>query len=349
MLGMRSGRRGRAARPIAVVAAVALWSLPGAPCHAQTEDELASARRLFAEAIADQDGKRYDSALEKFRRVAAVRNTANVRYRIASCLDALGHLAEAMGDYEQTARIGEGDRSAADAVRAASARAAQLDRIVPRLILVLPPDAPPQTQVRVDDAPVDAASLRDALPLDPGHHTIAATAPGDAPFRTGVTLPEGSRVSISVTLVPATPPAPEPPAQTTGTATVETPAPPPPPAIPPRRGAPAGAWVAIGLGGALAAGSVVSFVLRASNLDTMNRDCTATGSGLSCPQSRQSEVSSARDAAQVEGPLGIGLAASAVVAAGLGAWLWVSASGDVHVTPVMTHGGGALVVGGVLE
>jgi hypothetical protein len=345
MLGVRSGRTGRAARPFAAVAALCSLSLASAPSRAQTEDELASARRLFTEAVGDQEAKRYDSALEKFRRVASVRNTANVRYRIASCLDALGHLAEALGDYEQAARLGETDRSAVDAVRAASARAAQLDRLVPRLVLVLPPDAPPQTEIRVDDVTIDAASLRDALPLDPGHHTIAATAPGDAPFRTGVTLPEGSRVSISVTLVPepggASEPAP------TGGATAEVPAPPPPP-HPAGHGAPVGAWVAIGLGGALAAGSVVSFVLRASNLSTLDRDCAAAGSGLSCPQSRQDEVSSARNAAQVQGPLGIGLAASAVVATGLGVWLWATASGDVGVTPVVTRTGAALVLGGAL-
>lgn len=347
MLGVRSGRLGRAARPFAAVAVVAaLWS---ASSRAQTEDELASARRLFTEAVADQDARRYDSALEKFRRVAAVRNTANVRYRIASCLDALGHLAEALGDYEQAARLGEADRSAVDAVRAASARAAQLDRVVPRLLLVLPADAPPRTEVRVDDVTVDAASLRDALPLDPGHHTIAATAPGDLPFRTGVTLPEGSHVSISVTLVPEPPAGPDSSAPAGGT-TAEVPAhaPPHPPPPPSGHGAPAGAWVAIGLGGALAAGLVVSFVLRASNLSTMNRDCSADGSGLSCPQSLQEQVTSARNAAQVEGPLGIGLAASAAVAAGLGVWLWATASGDVRVTPVVTRTGGALVLGGAL-
>jgi hypothetical protein len=347
MLGMRSGRRGRAARPFAV-AAVAAWILSTTPCHAQTEEELASARRLFTEAVTDQDARRYDSALEKFRRVAAVRNTANVRYRIASCLDALGRLAEAMGDYEQAARLGETDRSAVDAVRAASTRAAQLDRIVPRLVLVLPPDAPPQTEVRVDDVLVGAADLRDALPLDPGHHTIVATAPGDAPFRAGVTLPEGGRVSISVTLEPAAPPGPEPPAPPQAASTTVATSPLAPPDRTTGRHAPAGAWVAMGLGGALAVGSVVSFVLRASNLSTMNRDCTTAGAGLSCPQSRQAEVSSARNAAQVEGPLGIGLAASAVVAAGLGVWLWTTASGDLRVTPVVTPTGATLVVGGAL-
>jgi hypothetical protein len=343
MLGVRSGRPGRAARSIAAAVAVAaLWS---AGARAQTEGELASARRLFTEAVADQDAKRFDSALEKFRRVAAVRNTANVRYRIASCLDALGHVAEALGDYEQAARLGETDRTAVDAVRAASARAAQLDRLVPRLVLVLPADAPPQTEVRVDDVTVDAASLRDALPLDPGHHTIAATAPGDAPFRTGVTLPEGGRVSISVTLAPEPTGAPEP--LPPGGTTAEVPVP-PSPARPAGHGAPAGAWLAIGLGGALAVGSVVSFVLRASNLSTLDRDCSAAGSGLSCPQSRQDQVTSARNAAQVQGPLGIGLATSAVVATGLGVWLWATASGDVHVTPVVTRTGAALVVGGAL-
>jgi hypothetical protein len=315
--------------------------------RAQTEDDLVAARKLFSEAVADEGAKLYDTALEKFRRVAAVKDTANVRYRVASCLEALGRRAEALASYEAAQRLGGGDPGAADVVHAAASRAEQLDRALPRLTVLVPSSAPPGTQVRVDDAPADIGSLRDGVPLDPGLHTITATAPGDAPFRTGVTLPEGGRVAITVTLEPMAAPTAE---------ASRAPVPPPAPPQAPERvasagGAPAGAWVALGIGGALAAGSITSFVLRASNLDTLTRDCQSAGSGaLSCPATRSSEVNAAHNAAAIQGPLGIGLAAGAVLAAGIGVWLLASTHADgVHVTPVVTQTGGMLVLGGSIS
>src|SRR5262245_58006166 len=77
----------------AVVALAALAALP-ASAAAQTPDELRAARELFQEAFKDEQDKRYDDALEKFRRVARVRESASVRYRIATVLAALGKLRE---------------------------------------------------------------------------------------------------------------------------------------------------------------------------------------------------------------------------------------------------------------
>jgi hypothetical protein len=313
-----------------------------APAPASDED-LAAARKLFTDAVSDQDAKRYDTALEKFRRVQAVKDTANVRYRIATCLEALGRRAEALANYQATIRLGEGDRTATDAVRAANEHAAELDRVIPRLTVVLPGDAPAGTQVRVDDAPVDAAALGGPLPFEPGAHTITATAPGHVPFQTGVTLPEGGRVSITV-ILPAT-------TASSASAPASSAAPPPPPPPPPNRGGggpPAGAWIAAGAGVALAAGSVLSFVLRQSNLNKLSTDCPTKGADgkLQCPQSLTNEVNSARDAAAVEGPLAIGLAAGAAVSAGIAVWLFAAPRHDgVTVAPVVSQHGGMLVVG----
>jgi hypothetical protein len=339
MRDARSIRRGAV-----LAAAVSAIVLHAAKVRAQSDDDLAAARRLFADAVADQDAKRFDTALEKFRRIDAVKDTANVRYRIASCLEALGKRADALANYQAAERLGAGEHGATEVVRAASARASDIDRVLPRLVVVLPADAPAGTQVRVDDSPVDPGGMHDGLVLDPGLHTITATATGDAPFRTGVTLPEGGRVSIAVTLERLPPSPPEP---STGPA----PPPPPPPALGESGGAPASAWVAFAVGGVLAAGAITSFALRASNLATLNRDCQGAGGGgaLSCPQSRSDEVDTARNAALVEGPLGIGLAAGAVVAGALGVW-WVASShgGGVRVTPAVTGTGGGILVGGTL-
>ena len=336
-------RRSALALSLLVVAAVAR-SAPGRP---RATTQLAAARQLFSEAVADEDAKRFDTALEKFRRVAAVKDTANVRYRIASCLEALGRRAEAArelrgcrearGAGESGARRPSGRPRARRAIWRGSCRA---------LSVVLPADAPATTEVRIDDAPVDRAALADGLLLDAGHHTIRATAPGDSPFETAVTLPEGGHVSITVTLTPVAPLAGPPAGQTLG----QAPSGPSgdgeaKPAVP-THPSHVGAWIAIGVGGALAVGSVVSFVLRQSNIGTIDNDCSGS-STLQCPSSKQSEVTDARNAAQWQGPLALGLAAGAVVGVGIGAWLLATTpSQSVSVGPAFLRDGGLLVVRG---
>jgi hypothetical protein len=319
-----------------------------APAAAQSAADLDAARKLFTDAMSDEEAKRYDTALEKFRRVAAVKDTANVRFRIASCLDALGRQAEALSNYEAAVKLGEDEKLTPDVMRAFRAHAAELDRQVPRLSIVLPADAPAGTEVRVDDAPVDRSALAGGLPLDVGHHTIRATAPGDSPFETAVTLPVGGHVSIAVTLTPVSAPPGPPPGPTLGHG------PSGPPADggekhPPVTTHPShlGAWIAIGVGGALAVGSVVSFVLRQTNIGTINNDCSGNGNSVQCPPSKASEVNAAHDAAQWQGPLAIGLGAGAVVGLGIGAWLLAtSPSQTVSVAPAFLRDGGLLVVQG---
>ncbi len=351
---MRRPRLARTSSRLALAAALVLRLAP-VPASAQTDDELAGARKLFADAVADEDASRYDTALDKFRRVEAVKDTANVRYRIATCLEALGRRAEALTNYRAAVGLAEGDRTAADAARESAVRATQLDRIVPHLTVVVPPNAPPETQVRVDDQPVDASALRSPLLLDPGHHSIAADAPGMAPYRTGVTLPEGGAVTITIALEPPTVAS-----TSAGTAQPGTDAG-PLPVSPPADAYSGTSPLAIGLlglGGALAAGSAVSFVLRSSNLDTLNRDCanppSAPASGsLNCPDSRMNEVNGAHSAAAAEGPIGWGLAAGAAASIGAGVWLLLRphpahAGSGVGVAPVVSQNGGMLVVTGPL-
>jgi hypothetical protein len=349
-------RRAPPARPATRVALAALataiaaaMTLGGVGARAQTDDELATARKLFAEAVADEDANRYDTALEKFRRVAAVKETANVRYRIATCLEYLGHRAQALADYATAVRLAETEKNGAEVGREASARAAQLDRIVPHLAVVLPPDAPPDTQVRIDDQPMTADALRNPIVLDTGNHTLVAEAAGRVPYHTGVTLPEGGSVRITVALEPLGATDGGPPGDA-GSRPID------------QQGTVAGlspsplAIGLLGLGGALAIGSIVSFALRSSNLDTMTRDCTLPPSPdgtLNCPRRTMNDVNGARSAALTEGPLGWGLAIGAVGALGAGTWLLLSRHPEaepraVRLAPVVSHQGGMLVVSGPL-
>lgn len=343
-------------RPLALALVLAsALALHARPCRAQDEDALASARRLFTEAVADEDARRYEPALDKFRRVAAVKETANVLYRIASCLDALGRRAEAVAAYDSVVRLGSPDPPSAAAVQASRSRATQLELTIARLAVRVPADAPADTEVQVDDAPIGRAALDSALPVEPGRHTLRATASGRRPFDTAVQLEAGGRVTIAITLPPVEAQAPSPPpASLPSPAPSPRRAPAPPAEAGPEREVPAGAWIAAGVGGALAVGSIASFVLRSGNLATLDRDCRATASGsLSCPAWTTAEVNGAHDAAKVEGPLGIGLAAGAAAAFGVGAWLFFGSPARspsaLVVAPAVSRRTAGIFVQGALE
>jgi hypothetical protein len=307
---------------------VALWV---GSAIAQSDDAVAQARATFAEGIGDENAGRYETALAEFQRVAAFRETANVRFRIASCLESLGRRAEALASYEATVRLGEGDPSGADAVAASSERAAQLGHIVAQLTIALPSPTPSGTELHLDDGALDPATLGAPIRVDPGNHTITVTSPGFAPFRSGVTLIEGSRLRLAIDLVPLGEP------RESG-------------AVSEPRSPPVAGYVAFGVAGALAAGSIVSLVLRASNLATLDRDCTpGAGGSLSCPRSSMREVDSAHDDAKVQGPLAIGLGVGAAVAVGVGIWLVLSPrskaaphSSGMQVVPLLFERGGGL-------
>jgi hypothetical protein len=351
-------RRRRYAWVLAAALSASGATLVPMPVCAQSEAELDAARKLFAQAMKDQGEKRYDVALDEFRRVAQVRDTANVRYRIATCLEALGHNAAAVASYELAAKLGEGDATVADAVRASKDRAAQLSTSVARLTILLPDRMPADADVRVDDVKVDPAILRDPLVLEAGHHTISATATGAAPFRTAVTLTEGGRVSITVPLEPS-PPAqsPDTVAMPAASAAVTTPArrPRAERPSPSSHPAPTVAYVVLGAGGLLAGASIVALVLREENIHTIDSACTAPAGGgaLTCPPSRHDEVSSVRSAAELEGPLAAGFAVASAAAIGVGLYLlWSSpalpASRALRVVPVLSRSGGALELRGAL-
>jgi hypothetical protein len=324
-------------RALAVIASLAYMALPDVPALAQSEEALAAARATFADGVTDESAKRYEAALEEFRQVATVRETANVRYRIASCLEALGRRADALASYETAVRIGTGDASSAEAVEEARERAARLDRVVARLTLSFSAPPPAGAEVRVDETLVDPKAVGDAIRLDAGPHSVMATAPGAPPFRTAVTLLEGSRLTLAVDLQPFAG------ADMAASGSRARGG----------RSASVGGYVAFGMGAALAVGSVVSLVLRASSLGTLERDCSGTGNTLSCPQSRSAEINGAHDAAQIEGPLGIGLGLGAAVAVGLGVWLMVTASPDGTLASshqsvrlgamLVSHGGGIML------
>jgi hypothetical protein len=119
----------------------------------RTDAELGAARQLFAEALRAEKEKRFDVALDGFRRVREVRDTAPVEYRIGTCLEGLGRLPEAISAYTAAVRLSEGDAAAADVGAGSRERIDALSKLVPP---PPPAQAPPDSGPHPDEKPPPA-------------------------------------------------------------------------------------------------------------------------------------------------------------------------------------------------
>ena len=296
-------------------------------------EELKAAREMFQDAYKDEQEKRFAQALEKFQRVAAVKESASVRYRIGSVLEQLGRLREARDSFRalaaSKASLSTPEQEIADN---AAERAHQLDRKVPKLVLRLQPDAPPDTRVSIDGAPVPASAAPRRIELDPGEHLVQASSPTTQPSESKVTLTEGGEVDFTVML---------------GAKTV---APPPPP---PEQRNNTLAYVALGAGGVLLVTGVVLLGIREGDISDIKSACGESGN---CPSAMKDDLQSKHDQAQLFGPLGIGLGIAGIAVAGTGAYLLFRPSAKpaeaqsnttgIRVSPRPVAGGAMLGVGG---
>jgi hypothetical protein len=332
---LRSGRWLLAAAWFAAFSALSSPSRGQAPTPPpRTEAELVAARQLFAEALRDEQDRRFEVALDRFRRVREVRDTASVEYRIATCLEGLGRLAEALAAYDDAIRMTEGDATAGDVAAGSRERIDALSRRVAHLHLTLSTHAAPDAELRVDGRPQAGGDIV----LDPGSHRVEATATGAAPFRSDIALPEGGGLSLTVPLDPLPATAKAAPgdderrmgerrSQATSTATW--------------------GWVALSAGGVLVAASATSFILRERDIRTANRDCPGGG----CLGEIDAEALSATNRARIEGPLGAGLGAAGVAAVALGVYLVVASparASTISLVPMACRDGAGLELRGGL-
>ena len=250
---------------------------------------------MFGEALADQEAKRYAVALDKFRRVAEVRDTAQVEYRIGSCLESLGERRAALIAYDHAAHLGRGDAQAQDVVASANEHIAALAADMGKLgIVVRGADAP---DVRVDGTPASADELGSAIVLEPGDHVVEVTAPKMKPARANVTLVRGKKLDLTIDLV------------------VDKPVEPPP--LPPPQLSHKRQYIGIALvsaGAAFAIGAGVSLFVRNDLIDTIKSDCP----GNVCQWSQRSDIEGKRSTANALAPVAAVLGGVALACAGLG-------------------------------
>lgn len=163
--------------------------LPG-EAHAQTAAELVAARALFADGVELEKKKDYAAALEKFRKVAAIKSTAIVRYHEGFCAEKLGRWIEALDAYAKATIEGQGDPKQKDAVEAARKADAALRPRVPRIRAKVTGTQKGKWELRIDGTPISAALLDTPVPVDVGKHLVELSGEGIAPVAQEITVAE---------------------------------------------------------------------------------------------------------------------------------------------------------------
>lgn len=157
---------------LTLLAGAGLWP---SPSLAQTPEETRG-RALFAEGQKAMEARDYATACPRFEESYKVSGVAGALLNWADCEEARGRLATALDLWKQ----GEA-KVVRDAERAefVARRIATLDPRVPRLEVVAPSPPPAELRVEIDGRVVSASS--GAIPLDPGKHTLRASAKGMLP------------------------------------------------------------------------------------------------------------------------------------------------------------------------
>ncbi|WP_437874295.1 hypothetical protein [Sorangium sp. So ce513] len=160
-----------------------------------------AARQLMAQ------GKHADACpkLEESQRLDPGIGT---QFNLAVCYEQIGRTASAWSMFLEVA----GAAKAAGQVereKVARQRATALEPRLIRLTITAPGDAPADLQVKRDGAVVGRAQWGIPVPVDPGKHTIEATAGGKAPFTKTIELNRaGTSETVAIPPLAAEAPAP---------------------------------------------------------------------------------------------------------------------------------------------
>ncbi len=257
--------------------------------YAQTPAEIQTARETFGAAMKDEQAGNFNDALVKFRQVQKVKDTPQVRYRIATCLAGSGKLREARKAFgEITAQPGNQEEK--DVETAAKEQVAALAARTPTVTIHLRTQPPGGADIQIDGLPAVAEQPQE---VDPGSHTVMLTGPGLKRAELQITTQESTKQVVEMA--------------------VEVDAPPPPPPVSNRR---TYGFIGVGVGGALAIGTIVALVVRNGDIDAIKKDCP----GNICPSTTRNDVNSAKSNADTAAVAAGIMGAGALIAGGVGAY-----------------------------
>jgi hypothetical protein len=338
-------RRGRWAAAALFAATLASASLGAGSARADNDTERATARALAAQGFRAINEQRWADAVDLFGRAESlVHAPAHLLY-LGRAYSHLGKLVAAHEAYVKLTRETLAPNAPHAAVKAqqdGTKELADLEGRIPTLDISVTPSAP-GLAVKIDDAAIAPAMVGTSIPIDPGSHTVAATADGFAPAQRSVQIAEGSHGSLALELK-ALPGRPHetPPAIATSDK----------PSSPVFNTAPAAdtghgpgtlrivGYSALGLA-VVAAGAGVAFVVEShDNVSKGNALCGSMG----CPTADQSQIDKYNDNATLFGQLAVTafIVAGASAAGGIAAIVLSPAKSSSDATASVWVGPGQM-------
>ncbi len=172
-----------------------------AVARATNADDKAAAQALFDEGRKLVDAGKYPEACAKLESSQRLDPGAGTLLWLATCYEKNGQTASAWVTYTDAATASH-DRHPDWAARA-NERAKALFPNLSHLVIDVP-SPPDGVIVKRDGKVLDSGSYGAAMPIDPGHHVIDASAPNKLPFHKELDVgPKGAQEKVSVTLEPA--------------------------------------------------------------------------------------------------------------------------------------------------
>jgi hypothetical protein len=168
-----------------------------APAWAQTGDK-ASATLLYDEAAKLMTSGKPEQACPKFAESQRLDPQLGTLLHLADCEQRIGHTASAWANFREAAEVAAHRSDARE--KTARARAAALEPTLSKLVIDVAPAAKTSgLKVERDGVVVGAPLYGTAVPVDPGPHSVTASADGKKKWSGTVTVAAGAQTAtISV-------------------------------------------------------------------------------------------------------------------------------------------------------
>lgn len=161
----------------------------------------ALAEALFVEARSLMAEERYAEACPKFAESQAIDPAAGTLLNLAHCLEKLGRTASAWAEFRAAAAAARAKKQY-ERAEVARRRAAALERVLVRLVIVPPQDAGESIEIKKNGEIVGRAAWGVALPVDPGRYVIEASNAGKQSFRTEIEVPSKPGTQVTAIIPP---------------------------------------------------------------------------------------------------------------------------------------------------
>ncbi|XXY50648.1 hypothetical protein WME91_05840 [Sorangium sp. So ce269] len=169
--------------------------------------DTAAAQALFDAARQLMAQGKYADACPKLEESQRLDPGIGTQFNLAACYEQLGRTASAWSTFLDVAGAAKA-AGQLEREKVARQRATALEPKLIRLTITAPADAPADLQVKRDGALVGRAQWGTPVPVDPGKHTIEASAAGRAPFARTVDLARaGATETVAIPPLPAGAPA----------------------------------------------------------------------------------------------------------------------------------------------